>query len=131
MDVQSFLLQGFDTALLELQNVLPLRHPSLYARSTSESIGFQRRISSRLLVVSPCFGYNNARPAARLILRPFNHTYSFFNTACHSGQNIISLKFNLSFFFFFYSLTFSSFTLINLSFARVRFISIQLFNQSN
>lgn len=70
LNMQTFLLQGLNAALLELQHVLSLSHSLLYVWTTPVSVGSRRRIVRYVLEVKgPVLGCG-AKPSAGHILRP-------------------------------------------------------------
>lgn len=68
--MQTFLLQGLNTALLKPQCIFPLSHSLLYISTTPEFVDSGRWIVWRVVEdVTPCLGCG-AKPNTGHILRP-------------------------------------------------------------
>lgn len=69
--METFFLQGLDTALLELQNILSLSHSFLYLRATPVSVDSRWRICGEVFEIVVSFLGCGAGPGTGHILRPW------------------------------------------------------------
>lgn len=70
--MQTFFLQGLNTALLESQRIFPLSHSLLYTRTTPIFVDSGRWITRYIFEIeAPVLGCS-AKPNAGHILRPWN-----------------------------------------------------------